>query len=107
MAKFEVVPKRDQVLVERIKVKQILSLLVPDKAERYEYHVRAIGDDVEDCEVGDEVVLRARGTAQLIDGMEDHALVSAGDVLAVIKREPERLIEAGPYRDAIEPLVTE
>lgn len=86
MATFTVTPKRDQILVERRKVTQVLSIHVPDAAERFEYHVITVGPDVEDCNSGDEIILRARGVAQLIQGMENHALVGAGDVLAVVER---------------------
>lgn len=86
MAQIDVTPARDNLVVERQKVSKVLSLHLPESSDRFRYIVVATGPDVEDCAPGDEVILRARGTAQLIDGLEDHAIVSAGDVLATVKR---------------------
>lgn len=90
-------PLRDNVLIEREKVSQIGKILTPEQADEYRFFIRAVGPDVTDVKVGDEVDINVHTEHRAISpaGLgEDWALTSVKTVVCKVERSALDIVSA-------------
>lgn len=95
----KIIPLRDQVLIEREKIEIFGSIHTPTSADTYRFFVRAVGPDVTDVEVGDEVdinpqLVAASGAIQPAQMGSDFALHKVDAVVCKVERSALSAVSA-------------
>lgn len=93
----KITPLRDQVLIEREKIKNFGAILTPNQVDTYRFFVRAVGPDVTDVEVGDEVdinpmIVQGEGAIEPAQLGKDFALHSVRAVVCKVDRSKLDLV---------------